>query len=57
VNLSGRGQRFAGPAACELHSREPSQVLVRDSEKLVRRVGIALPPGVEELVDVACHWS
>jgi hypothetical protein len=57
VNQSGRGQRFAGPAARELHSREPSQVLVRDSEKLVRRVGIAFAPGVEKLFDVAGHWS
>lgn len=55
VNQSGRGQGFAGPAARELHSGEPSQVLVRDSEELVRRVGIALPPGGEKLFDVAGH--
>jgi hypothetical protein len=57
VNQSGRRQRFARPTTRELHSREPSQVLVRDSEKLVRRVGIPFAPSVEELFDVAGHWS
>jgi hypothetical protein len=57
VNKSGRSQRLAGPTLCELPSRQPSQVLVSNSEELVRRVGITLAPGGEKLLDVAGHYN
>jgi hypothetical protein len=57
VNKSGCAQRLAGPTARELYARETAQVLIRDSEQLVRRIGVALAPAVEELFDVGGHWS
>jgi hypothetical protein len=55
--LTRSGHFFAGPTARELYTRETSEVLIRDSEQLVCRAGVALPPGVEKLFDVAGHWS